>query len=253
MSDSTLEALREAIVRNAGAVLSLPSAGMLRHFKTRFLTVADAGFWIEGAPQQGGLVDELIAKGLSAGVAFKSGQDKIIFTAPVLKRDPAYRINRELVVEGVFLGYPSKIKTVQRRANYRVMIPAECELSARVWKIPEHWILRDKPSATLEMPVRVRDLSTGGMGLLMTPKEGQSTPLVADTRLRIVISYGSYEALIEGRAKHIRTTPDQSLRVGVQFRKLDDDLEGRQTLSKLTSIVGTLHREEVRRMRLGVA
>jgi c-di-GMP-binding flagellar brake protein YcgR len=252
MSDSAQEALREAIVRNSAAVMSLPSAGMLRHFKSRFLAVVDDGFWIESVPQHAGLVDELIAKELLAGVAFKSGQTKIIFASRVLRRDPQYRLNRELMVEAMLLRYPEKIKAVQRRANYRVMIPSTCEISIRVWKIPEHWMLRDKPSATMEMPVRMRDLSTGGTGLLVPPKDGQPVQLVADARLRMVLGYAGYEALVEGRVQHLKATPDKSLRVGVQFKKLEDDLDGRQTLSRLTSIVGTLHREEVRRLRLGV-
>ena len=41
-----------AIVRNAAVVLSLPSAGLLRHHKSRFLAETDEGFWVESVPAE---------------------------------------------------------------------------------------------------------------------------------------------------------------------------------------------------------
>jgi hypothetical protein len=38
----------------------------------------------------------------------------------------------------------------------------------------------------------------------------------------------------------------------VQFKKLQNDLEGRQNVAALTQIVGELQRDEVRRIRLGL-
>jgi len=47
MADNNEEILRQAIARNLGAVLSLPSAGMLRHCKSRFLSELDGGILFE--------------------------------------------------------------------------------------------------------------------------------------------------------------------------------------------------------------
>jgi hypothetical protein len=38
----------------------------------------------------------------------------------------------------------------------------------------------------------------------------------------------------------------------VQFKTLENNLDGRQILAQLTRIVGELQREEVRRLRLGL-
>jgi len=47
MTESDNQILGEAIERNSPLVLSLPSAGMLHHHRSRFLGPAEEGFWIE--------------------------------------------------------------------------------------------------------------------------------------------------------------------------------------------------------------
>jgi hypothetical protein len=68
----------------------------------------------------------------------------------------------------------------------------------------------------------------------------------------VSLQYEEVEVLLEGRVRYASATPDQSLRVGVQFKGLQRDVEGRQNLSKLNHIVGQLHRIEVRSMRLAL-
>jgi hypothetical protein len=120
-----------------------------------------------------------------------------------------------------------------------------------VWRIADHAVLRDRPLASLEIPLRVHDLSVGGMGVLCPPVDGQPLRLASDQRLRVLVQYGQTQTIVEGYVKYTRVTPDKSLRVGVQFKKLESDFEGRQALSRLTAIIGELHRAEVRRLRLG--
>ncbi len=225
---------------------------MLRHHRTRLLADETSGFWIESIANESNLIDQLIDSGARVGVAFRTQTTKVLLATSILCREPAYQVNRDLKVEALLLAYPNEIKSVQRRANYRVAIPAEGDLMVQVWRIPEHHVLRDKPSATLLLPVRLRDLSTGGMGVFIPPKDGEPVKLAADQRLRIAITRQDDQVLVEGRTRHMQLTPDRSLRLGIQFKKLEDNLEGRQTLAKLTHVVGQLHREEVRRMRLGL-
>lgn len=253
MVDTTQELLYEAIARNSAAVLSLPTAGMLRHNRTRFLAIGEGGFYLESIAGETELIDSLIISQLPVGVAFKTGNNKIVFAVPIWKRQPDFRLNKELCVEGLLLPFPQSIKSIQRRTAYRVQIPSSCDINVRIWRIAEHAVLRDRPSASMEVPVNVRDISVGGMGVLCPPKDDKPANLTNDQRLRIVIRYGVMEAMVEGRVRHALPTPDKSIRLGVQFRKLEDDLEGRQALGKLTAIVGELHRAEVRRVRLGLS
>src|SRR3954447_1041141 len=83
MAADNYDTLLDAIARNAGAVLSLPSAGMLRHHKSRFLSESAGGFWVESAPGEAALIDSLIASQQPAGISFKNGHLKVVFASPI--------------------------------------------------------------------------------------------------------------------------------------------------------------------------
>jgi c-di-GMP-binding flagellar brake protein YcgR len=257
MGDSSTEILRDAIARNCAVVVSLPSAGMLRHHKSRFLTQTDQAFWVEAPAQERAIVDDLIRTDTPVGISFRLGEKKCAFTAPILERNAQFQINATTIVEAMLLRLPEKIHAIQRRNNYRVRVLKDSELRARVWRIPEHFHLRDRPTSALELSVQLRDVSTGGLGLLLLPKDNQPPKVLPDERLRVELRFREEDPLIlEGRMRYaggLRSADDSSpVRGGVQFKKLEDNLEGRQTLAMLTKIVGELQREEVRRARLGL-
>jgi hypothetical protein len=49
--------------------------------------------------------------------------------------------------------------------------------------------------------------------------------------------------------KHREAHADNTVALGIQFRKLKDAIEGRQTRAALTQIIGQLQRDEIRRGR----
>lgn len=253
MADDKVNHLFDAIARNSAAVLSLPSAGMLRHSKTRFLAIANASFWIESAVAERPLIDALILEKTPAGISFKAPNNiKVVFSVPILERDPAYRVNAEVQLEALRVAIPQEVKAVQRRSQYRVRPTAENGLELRMWRIAEHVQLRDRPMASLEMPVKIQDLSTGGLGIVCPPKDDVPQRVVANERLRIMLKFrGEEDLLLEGRILHPVELPNKSIKAGVAFKKLGEDLAGRQNAAKLTTIVGQLQRDEVRRMRMG--
>ena len=57
MGDANLDILLDAITRGVSAVLSLPSAGILRHHKSRFLGEDQNGFWMEMVPGERPLIE----------------------------------------------------------------------------------------------------------------------------------------------------------------------------------------------------
>ncbi len=250
MKDADLELLREAVVRNAGAVISLPSAGMLRHQKTRFLCGQESGFWVEAPAGEKPLIDSLIASAQPVGVSIKSSTTKIVFTTTLSEFRPAMRINRDTALDAVRMAWPSQIKAVQRRADYRAPVPLESDVRVRVWRIPEHHFLTDRPSASFEIPATLRDLSVSGMAVLCKGKADEPK-LTTDQRMRVMLMWDEgKELIIEGRCRHVRPLENGEVRTGVNFKKLDDSIEGRQALATLTGIVGILQREEIRRARL---
>jgi hypothetical protein len=73
-------------------------------------------------------------------------------------------------------------------------------------------------------------------------------------RLRIQLNYQDHDLLMEGRLREPQSTPQQdAIRSGIRFKLMQDDLEGRQTMATLTRIIGELQREELRRLRIGLA
>jgi c-di-GMP-binding flagellar brake protein YcgR len=254
MNDANASILRDAIGRNAPMVLSLPSSGMLRHHKSRFLNEDPEGFWVESVAADATLVDELIHSGESCGISFRSGQTKVVFSAPALRREPVYKVNDELTVEAVLLKRPQGIKTVQRRENYRVHVPLDAQwLSVRIWRIGNKVDLREQPMSAQEINTQIRDLSTTGLGVILSGEANQPPKFSTTDRIRIELMREGQIILMEGRICYPTEPPAQpSVRAGIQFAKLQDGIEGRQTQSQLTRIVGELQREEIRRYRLGM-
>jgi hypothetical protein len=253
--------LREAIERNAGIVLSLPSAGLLRHHKSRFL--ADAGdnggdglagfhgFWVESVPAERPLVDELITGGRPIGISFRSGHNKVVLASPIRRWSPAYRINADTTVEALLLPYPDQVRaTQQRRNDYRVRLPAGCALSARVWRIAKQARLADVPMDA-QVAADLLDISLGGIGVTFGGEAGNPPKVSPEDRLRIELTYKETVLLLEARMRHPDVPTDSACRAGLEFKVLAADLDGRHLLAQLTRIVGELQREEIRRARRG--
>jgi len=255
MASNNLEILIDAIARNAGIVLSLPSAGLLRHHKSRFLSEAPEGFWVESIPSEKPLVEELIRNQHPAGISFKAGTTKVVFTTPVQRLDLAYRVNDETQIPALLMAMPAEVKAIQRRHNYRVAVQAGSDITVKVWRIPERAYLRDRPMAAQQIKCEVRDVSLGGLGVTFMGEANEPPKVSIEDRLRVEVTFGGMAFLLEGRMRKPTAAPNASasmIRTGIVFKPLDQDLEGRQTLAALTRIVGQLQRDEVRRHRLGI-
>jgi hypothetical protein len=254
MATHHLQLLTDAIARNAGVVLSLPSAGMLRHHKSRFLAEVPGGFWVEASPREAPLFDSLILSQQPAGVSFKAGPLKALLPAVVLQREPAYPINALVEVGAVLLAMPAEVQVIQRRNNYRVQILPDDGLTVRIWRIAEQAYLGDRPMHAQEVACELHDLSLGGMGVTFRGNDGEPPRVATQDRLRIELSRGENKLLLEGRMRHPFTMPRKpAARAGVQFQGLEDDLGGRQILAQLTRMLGEFQREEVRRLRVSLS
>ncbi len=254
MSEGTPDILSQAVARNTAAVLSLLFAGVFQHHKSRFLNESAEGIWLESIPTERLLIESHIADGQPCGVSFKSTNQRITFTAKVLKIDPQYRVNETMSIQAVMIDKPSEVKAVQRRNNYRATVPGDAGLNMRIWQIPDYFYLTDKPPRTAELALILRDISVGGAGVTLMPQNGEPPKVVAGDRVRVSVKNGGDdELIIEGRLRAIRNGENQNICTGIQFLKLHDGVEGRQVLSELTKIVGALQLEEVRRRRLGIA
>jgi hypothetical protein len=242
--------LDAAIDRNAPAVISLPSAGMVRHFKTRFLRVADEGFWVEGIPSELPLIKSLIETADPAGFAFKAGSRPVNFLAPLRENDPAFHLTADVTMMAIRVQRPAAVKAVQRRSDFRVAINANDPVRGSVWRIGDHAAIDDRPKG-VALPVILRDLSTGGIGVVFTGADGKGPTVTELDRLLVVLQYrNDRELAIEGsctRPTRVGET-DQYLS-GIRFKGLQDRLSGRQTMTDLARIVNALQLAERQRLR----
>lgn len=253
MQDRTHEVLKLAVTRNAGIVLSLPSAGMLRHHKSRFLGFEQGNLLIESVPTERGLIEALMQSRQPAGISFKVGHLKIMFAGAILSIRTEHRINADTAVEALALPMPTQIKAMQRRNNYRVRIADGCEIGIRVWRISAQARLRDRPQRAQEVTAELRDLSVGGAGVLLRGIGSAPPRISTEDRLRVELTYKDTPLLLEGKMRPVQG-PDRAnvLVTGIQFQAMEKDLDGRQTLAQVTRIVGELQREEARRTRIGL-
>src|SRR5689334_23081870 len=95
--------LRDAIARNAGAVISLPAGNELRHHKTRLILGEDDGFWIQmplGARGEMGLVMD---RRLSVGLSVTASSRKVTMTSLVLQFRSDLSLNEHISVDAAML------------------------------------------------------------------------------------------------------------------------------------------------------
>ncbi len=138
---------------------------------------------------------------------------------------------------------PAEVSVLQRRANFRTPVPAGAPLGIVVWKVPPHWVLRDKPKPSAQLKVEMIDLSTGGMCLNILPHRVGPESVAKDDRIRIEMKFEDSEAILDATVVY-RAEPagDTSVRVGLMFRKLENNIEGRRGLFLVNRAIGALQR-----------
>jgi c-di-GMP-binding flagellar brake protein YcgR len=254
MPDNNDQMLLDAVARNMAIVLSLPSAGMSRNHKSRFLCELDGGILIECPHNDAVLIGDLIKHKTPFEVSFKNRAFKVVFATTILRREQSWQLNASTTVSALLLEFPAEIKATQRRFNYRVDVPADSDISVRVWRISGNAPLDEMPASSCEVTAQIRDMSTGGVGVKLIGKDGELPKISTEDRLRVAFYYKDKILVMEGKmARPVAAPTGNAIITGVQFKGLEADLQGRQMLSQLMRIVGELQREELRRVRLGFA
>jgi hypothetical protein len=254
--------LREAIARGAVLVLSLPRPdGSLGHHKSRFIADAGDGVWVAAVSDEPGVVEGLIAGGEPVGVTFRSGEHRCTFVTKALHIERGFRHAGATAADeasapgaALLIAFPAEVRAVQRRKNFRVPVTAASELQVKLWTMPEHASLRDRPVAGREILCEARDISVGGIGVSIRPGAGKLQSVATGDRVRIQLTLRETVVVLEGRLRYPpRASADGPVRAGVQFRTLDDGRDDRLAASQLNKIVNELQREQIRRRKLGLA
>jgi c-di-GMP-binding flagellar brake protein YcgR len=244
--------LRDSIARNVAILLSLPSSTSGEAQRSRLLSeeAGGKGVWIESLPDQASTIELLRTSRSSIAVSFRNGEHVVLFSASVLRQEPAFRLSPDVTVDAILLAWPTDLRLTQRRGGYRVKLPLDAPLKARVWRAPygtENW--------GPEIRAELRDLSVGGMGLILRPAAADVPVPKVDhgDRLKVELAVPKRETLVlPGR---LRQPPqmlhDGSVRVGIDFDSVDATIEGRRALGQVSGLVAELQRTHARRRRAG--
>jgi c-di-GMP-binding flagellar brake protein YcgR len=237
--------LIEAIDRNLPAILSLPSAGLVRNYKSRLVGDLDGGFLLQAPANETTLIEQLIRAQTPCAIALRSGILKLTFATTIRRFEPAWKMNSELIVDALLLEFPRRIEAAQKRHDYRVEIPHNTDIALRVWRMGPQDDLKAEPNAAAEVKAAIRDLSAGGAGVTFHGQDGQLPRVCVEDRLRVELKYNGQPMILEAQMRAPNGEPQKDkIITGIQFKKLQDDLEGRQNLAQLVRIVGELQRVE---------
>jgi len=151
-----------------------------------------------------------------------------------------------LFVDALLLEFPKQIKASQKRSDYRVEIPRDTNISLRVWRLGPCDELKTEPSPGTEVKAEIRDLSTGGVGVTLVGQDGQLPKICMEDRLAVELKYDGQAMVLEGWMRSPNAAPQgDKIVTGIQFKKLQEDMEGRQKLARLVRIVGELQRKQL--------
>jgi c-di-GMP-binding flagellar brake protein YcgR len=228
---------------------------MARHHKSRFLAITESELWVESVPTEFVLLDEIIRSQQPLAIDFKAGESNVTFSVRIHAREPNYRLNAQdtVTLEALRLERPAALKVVQRRSHYRVKTRGS-EISARVWRISRSAPPGTRLPSETELTTEIQDLSLGGMGVIFQGKGGQPPKVTDGEYVRAELRSPCGVLVLDGL---VRCPPMANQvgtkRAGIQWTAAEKSLEGRQMLAQLAKILGGIEREELRRVRLGMA
>jgi c-di-GMP-binding flagellar brake protein YcgR len=249
MSDN-FDLLQQAIERNTPIMLAMPSAAVVKPYRSRLLQITDEGIYLESITGQGDAIDALIAAKRPVSVAFRADVRRVEFTGPILKRLRGYRLNATTLIEALVIQRPEEVKAVQRRADYRVSVPTDSEISFQFHRVTEQADLIERPPATAAMVIDVRDFSAGGCGGTWKRKKDEPK-LVPDQRLRVEIDSVIGKVVLDARVRFFEQLHEpEFVRVGIQFSLNANSIPDRQKMLQINKLMGELQRMELRRKRL---
>lgn len=147
----------------------------------------------------------------------------------------------------VSCGHPEELEVVQRRMHFRVPVPANGPLTLTAWKIPTHWVLRDRPKPSAQLKFEIIDLSLGGVSLKVSPSRVNPELVSYGDRLRLEMRFENSDAIVDALVAYRSDPfPDGSIQVGVEFQKMENSIEGRRASFLLDRVIASLQRSALK-------
>ena len=249
MATNLTAQLEDAVARGSPATLSLPSDGMFRDYRTRFLGTSSDGLWMAGILGEDPLVQQLIRLTEPCPVTFAAFGTVVQFKARLIRDETHHLLNDGIEVRALLLEHPSLIAAVQRRGAYRIRIDDCKDLAVTAWRITDAADLRSEPGPGTLLKFKVVDISATGLGGLGLFKPGEHS-LATGQRVRVQLKWRVDPVLIGARVISVRPGSGECDRlIGIRFDDLQLTAEGRRTESLLSRILGELGRAEIQKRK----
>jgi c-di-GMP-binding flagellar brake protein YcgR len=212
------------------------------YFSATLVKRNEAGFTFQTGDWPDGVPTSVVGNRLRVAIEFGTSGAAVKLRAEMLALHLRCDVDgNELTV--VRCGKPNELGLVQRRAHFRAPVPAGAQLGLTIWKIPDHWVLRDKPKPSAQLRVELVDISPGGICVKVLPHRLGPESIAEGERLRAELQFADASAVFDGRIVYrIEVGDGGSSRAGISFQKLDNTIEGRRASAFLDRVIGSLQR-----------
>lgn len=235
-SDAQAAILQWAVEREVEANLSVASGGRWMSLRTHFMRFDPAQGIIQvavDAPEEGSSPSPgLPPQGERVGVSFRRGHKKCLFVSTLIMSQSECGkdgIKRDTLV----LRVPRQVRSIQRRAFQRVIVPEGVFIAAKIWEggIPEE--------GSMSFPVcsgRVANVSMGGV--LVETRVDQNPRLSSGEVVGVEIAPRPGESIVlDGMYRHCVTDGRNRLGLGFHFPGIEHELPGRASITQLSDFI----------------
>jgi len=229
--------LVEAASKRTPVVLSCKDGEQWVSVKSRLLDASQAnGCLVVEYPagQQGQRAPD-ITRGQYVGVAFRRGHKKCVFGSYVVGKE-RFQLDRRNHVGALVISWPAEVGQLQRRAYFRVEVPAGQTVAAYLW--PGGATARPRagsPGWPLYVTQLV-DLSAGGFRVAVPVDEDPKFAVEQTVGMEFVVEPNRPPIVADANFRHSEPGPEGRVYLGFQFVGLELDGRGRGLLERLARI-----------------
>ncbi len=238
----------QTVVRSQSpAIMSYLSREKWHVAKVVMKELAANRLYVEGCRSSGKLHPINIRIEQPVGLNFKHAYGKFVFDTTVVSLEPS---SDPGAGGTIVLAVPERIGVVQRRSYFRVNVPSSLKVNVVLWHRTGRRAPKDATHTYYE--ARLADISAGGALVAVPLKRGvgEESGAASESDFRKGQFMGvrftplPYETplMFDAQIRSVLPTADRtSLCLGLQIVGLEASAEGRQTLSRLATVVEHYH------------
>ncbi len=238
----------QTVVRSQSpAIMSYLSREKWHVAKVVMKELAANRLYVEGCHSSGKLHPINIRIEQPVGLNFKHAYGKFVFDTTVVGLEPSSDPDAGGTI---VLAVPERIGVIQRRSYFRVNVPSSLKVHVVLWHRTGRRAPQDATHTYYE--ARLADISAGGALVAVPLKRGvgEESGAASESDFRKGQFMGvrftplPYETplMFDAQIRSVLPTADRtSLCLGLQIVGLEASAEGRQTLSRLATVVERYH------------